>query len=579
MSLKRRRSMKNLKILTVTLLLVFVVPVILTASARGEKDPSLTAQVVEELKSKVPDWFKERDIPGMAIAVVDDEKILWQQVLGHTSRSEERPVNPETIFSIQSMSKSFTALGVLMAVQDGLLDLDEPITTYLPDFTVNSPYEEHPEKKMTLRLLLAHRAGFTHEAPVGSNFDCRPHTFEEHVLSISDSWLRYPVGYRYSYSNLGIDLAGYILQKKAGMPFWEYIKVKVLEPLGMTSSTLNFEETKKRTNRAIGHVSPKSKVPGGIPVDIPMIPAGAVYTNILDMARYLRFHINKGRVNGKQLLRKELIEEMHSVQFPEMKQKAGYCLCLDKSLVSDTYFLQHGGGGYGFITSMTMYPGLKIGVVTLTNSEESLVSSGRIQQVINPLIEKKSGPTQVFPQEFDETPYTPVNHEDERVKKIMGLYGTNTRIGYKDEDFGISLGRDFYPLEMFLGEEGLVGKFGKFSELRFKPSLNGRPGTMVTSHRKLGTCSYYDFHKPDVSQDKPGPNKPEWQKYARDYRILLWGRWGRIVRVGTRDGYLTLNGTRCHEYLPGLFFLYDGEALDFRGTIPTYRNIMLIKKR
>jgi CubicO group peptidase (beta-lactamase class C family) len=570
--------MKNLKIRTVILLFVFFVPIILTASARAEKDPSLTARVVEELKSKVPDWFKERDIPGMAVAVVDDEKILWQQVLGHTSRSKERPVNPETIFSIQSMSKSFTALGVLMAVQDGLLDLDEPITTYLPDFTVNSPHEEHPEKKMTLRLLLAHRAGFTHEAPVGSNFDCRPHTFEEHVLSISDSWLRYPVGYRYSYSNLGIDLAGYILQEKAGMPFWEYIKIKVLEPLGMTSSTLNFEEIKKRTNRAIGHVSPKSKIPGGIPVDIPMIPAGAVYTNILDMAKYLRFHINKGRVNGKQLLRKELIEEMHSVQFPEMKQKAGYCLCLAKSLVSDTYFLQHGGGGYGFITSMTMYPELKIGVVTLTNSEESRVSSGSIQQVINLLIEEKSGPTQVFPQEFDETPYTPVNHEDERVKKIMGLYGTNFKIGYKDKDFGIFLGRDFYPLEMFLGEEGLVGKFGKFSELRFKPFLNGRPGTIVTSHRKLGTCSYYDFQKPDSSQDKPGPNKPEWQKFARDYRILVWGRMGgRFVTVRIKDGYLTVNGTRCHEYLPGLFFQYDGEALDFRGTIPTYRNIMLIK--
>jgi CubicO group peptidase (beta-lactamase class C family) len=570
--------MKNLKALIAVLFFVFFVPAILTASARVEKNPSLIAQVVDELKSKVPDWFKEREIPGMAIAVVDDERILWQQVFGHTSRSKERPINPETIFSIQSMSKSFAALGVLMAVQDGLLDLDEPITAYLPDFTVNSPHEEHPEKKMTLRLLLAHRAGFTHEAPVGGNYDCRPHTFEEHVLSISDSWLRYPAGYRYSYSNLGIDLAGYILQEKAGMLFWEYIKIKVLDPLGMTSSTLNFEEIKKRTNRAIGHVSPKSSVPGGIPVDIPMIPAGGVYTNILDMAKYLRFHINKGRVNGKQLLRQELIEDMHSVQFPEMKQKAGYCLCLDKSLVSDTYFLQHGGGGYGFITSMTMYPELKIGIVTLTNSEQSQVSSGRIQQVINPLIEKKFGPTQVLPQEFDETPYAQVNHDDERVKKVMGFYGTNTKVGYKDGDFGIILGRDFYPLKMFIGEEGLVGKFGKFSELRFKPSLDGRPGTIVTLHRKLGTCSYYDFRGPDPLLDKPGPNKSEWKKYIGDYRILVWGRMGgRTVRVGTRNGYLTLNGTRCYEYLPGLFFQYNGEALDFRGTIPTYRNVMLIR--
>ena len=166
------------------------------------------------------------------------------------------------------------------------------------------------------------------------------------------------------------------------------------------------------------------------------------------------------------------------------------------------------------------------------------------------------------------------------LKKIMGFYGTNTKVGYKDKDFGIILGRDFYPLKMFLGEKGLVGKFGKFSELRFKPPLNGRPGTIVTLHRKLGTCSYYDFRRPETSQDKPGPNKSEWQKYAHDYRMLVWGRMGgRIVRIRTRDGYLTLNGTRCYEYLPGLFFQHNGEALDFRGTIPTYRNIMLIKRR
>ena len=578
---------KNLALITLVFLFLFIIPLILLAdpsqSPRIEKDlsdPSIITRVIEELKSKIPSWFKETDIPGMAIAVVDDEKIHWQRVYGHTTRNKNRSIDLETIFSIQSMSKSFTALSILFAVQDGLLDLDEPITTYLPDFTVNSPYEEHPQQKMTLRLLLAHRAGFTHEAPLGGNFDCRPHTFEEHVLSISDSWLRYPVGYRYSYSNLGIDLAGYILQKKAGMPFWEYIKTKVLDPIGMTQTTLNFEEIKKTTNRAIGHVSPTSKIPDGIPVDIPMIPAGGVYTNIPDMAKYLQFHINKGRINGQQLLHKDLIEEMHTVQFPETRQKAGYCLCLLKSFVSGTYFLHHGGGGYGFITSMMMYPELKIGVVTLTNSNQSRVSGGRIQEVINTMIEEKFGPTQVLSQLFDEDPYTPIDPNDERVKKIMGLYSVNTKIGYKNEDFGIALGRDFYPLKMFLGREGLVGKFGQFSELRFKPFLNGRPGTIVTLHRKSGNCRYYDFHKPDASQDKPGPNRPEWQRHLGSYRILTWGRMGGgIVRVATRDGYLTWNGTRCHEYLPGLFFQYTGEALDFRGTIPTARNIMLIKRR
>ena len=110
---------------------------------------SVLAQALPALKAKVPEWFKDKDVPGAAVTVVDDKSILWEEVLGHTDRSRQRPVTPRTLFSIQSMSKSFTALGVLMAVQDGILDLDKPITEYLPDFTVNSRFEDHPERKMT----------------------------------------------------------------------------------------------------------------------------------------------------------------------------------------------------------------------------------------------------------------------------------------------------------------------------------------------------------------------------------------------------------------------------------------------
>jgi CubicO group peptidase (beta-lactamase class C family) len=155
----------------------------------NKENSRIAARIVEELKAKIPEWIEKSAMPGAAVAIVGDTSILWQMVFGQTGREEGVPITPETLFSIQSMSKSFTALGVLMAVQDGVLDLDTPIIKYIPDFTVNSPFEDHPERKMTLRLLLSHRAGFTHEAPLGSNYDDRPHIFDEHVLSISDTWL------------------------------------------------------------------------------------------------------------------------------------------------------------------------------------------------------------------------------------------------------------------------------------------------------------------------------------------------------------------------------------------------------
>jgi len=148
-------------------------------------------------------------------------------------------VSTKTIFGVESMSKVFTATAVMIAVQEGLVDLDEPIVTYLPDFTLHSAFEEYPERKITLRMLLSHTAGFTQEAPVGNNFELDPGTFDSHVQSISETWLRFPVGTGYAYSNLGIDLAGHILEQVYHGPFPEVMKEKVLDPIGMVHSTFD----------------------------------------------------------------------------------------------------------------------------------------------------------------------------------------------------------------------------------------------------------------------------------------------------------------------------------------------------
>ena len=189
------------------------------------QNPNLQS-IIEDYNQRIPAIMREEKIPGLSIALVDDQQVLWSAGFGVTEKGGRTPVVTKTLFSIQSMSKSVTATAVMLAVQDGLVDLDTPITTYLPYFHVNSIFEEQPEKKITLRMLLSHTAGFTHEAPVGSNFDRPNHTFEEHIASISDTWLLFPVGSRFSYSNLGIDMAGYILQERSGLPFTQYVKRK-----------------------------------------------------------------------------------------------------------------------------------------------------------------------------------------------------------------------------------------------------------------------------------------------------------------------------------------------------------------
>jgi len=183
------------------------------------------ADIIEQYRQEIPQRTQQENVPGLAIAVVDDQSILWAEGFGYTDWNRRIPVTPDTLFSIQSMSKSFTATAVMFAAQDGLVDLHEPITTYLPDFHVNSIFEEHPEQKITLRILLSHTAGFAHEAAYGSNYDHPSYSFERHIASISDTWLKFPVGTRYSYSNTAYGVKTSTEENRKGYPgfptIWE----------------------------------------------------------------------------------------------------------------------------------------------------------------------------------------------------------------------------------------------------------------------------------------------------------------------------------------------------------------------
>jgi CubicO group peptidase (beta-lactamase class C family) len=310
----------------------------------------------------------QQDIPGLALAVVDGKRdhVVWQEGFGVTDEGGS-PVTADTIFSVQSMSKVFTATAVMQAVQEGLLELDEPITTYLPGFTVHSAFERRPERRMTLRMLLGHTAGLTHEAPLGNNYEPDPGTFDAHVRSISETWLRFPVGSGYAYSNLGIDLAGYILERVSHRPFAVRLQESLLEPLGMDRSTFLRARVHASANRAIGHE-------GGLvtpPVDVAMTAAGGLWSSAADLARFLRFELGDGQIDGHTVLAPALMEEMRTVPAPTEGAAAGYALGIGRTRWRAGQYLDlftHGGGGYGFLSDLWFLPQLQLGIVVLTSS-------------------------------------------------------------------------------------------------------------------------------------------------------------------------------------------------------------------
>jgi CubicO group peptidase (beta-lactamase class C family) len=342
--------------------MVFIASLIATAPLQVFAQPPLYAEndgpIVQKYREMIPRLMAEQDISGLAIAVADDSQVLWSEGFGFTDNDHKTPITPNTMFSVQSISKNVTAAAVLLAVQDGLLDLDAPITTYLPDFTVHSIFEAHPERKITLRMLLSHTAGFTHEAPIGNNMDLGPVVFEDHITSISDTWLRFPVGTGYAYSNLGVSLAGYILQRVTGVPFANYVEDKLLHPLGMVNSSFDMAQIRANPNRAVGHNWPLPQVP----LEIPIVPEGGLYTSANDMAKYIQFHLNWGSINGQNLLDPALLDEMYTVPAPAQGSRAGYALGVSRFAWykgRNAILLNHGGGGFGFQASLWWLPELK----------------------------------------------------------------------------------------------------------------------------------------------------------------------------------------------------------------------------
>ena len=511
--------------------------------------PELHSLIAQERKRILESMAKE-DIPGVSVCLIADDK-AWIEGFGVTGGNASRRVRTDTLFSVQSTSKNFTATAIMLAVQQGILDLDEPIAAYLQDFTVQSRFEQMPQHLMTLRLLLSHRAGFTHEAPVGNNYEPAFPDFEAHVRSISQTWLRFPVGERYRYSNLGVDLAGFILQVRSGMPFDEWLRTMLFEPLGMGDSTAATDVYVRQQNRAIRH----EKGYATVPLKTPLIPSGGVYTNARDMVAYCRFHLGRGRANGQVVLREDLWNEMHAFSFG-----GDYSLGVirSESRYGDTALrmLSHRGGGFGFGSVFDYCPEAGLAWVALFNRPASAAYRFG-ERLIAGALTKRYGPRKPRMPAADLSTIEPT---PQQMRGFVGNYiGRNGTADIDVQDRALSMQNDkvskplrfISPTETFVeSADADTVTYEYFAAAPLEPA-----------HLECSTGEEsLDYN--DGGQDIAGPDKPSWAPFLGQYRIYQWGVPSDSVTIHRSNGYLYLNRIRLIVELDaGLFFTSDGEAV------------------
>ena len=192
------------------------------------------AETAKHLEQIINHELADKGIPAISIVLVDDQKIVWAKGFGFADLDKKKPATADTVYRVGSLSKLFTDIAIMQLVEQGKLDLDAPVTKYLPDFKPKNPFN----KPITLRHLMTDRSGLVREPPVGSYYHDDHPTLAQTVKSLNGIPLLFEPGHRPSLPMLGSAVVGYILEVTQKTPFARYVREHVLEPLGMKHSDL-----------------------------------------------------------------------------------------------------------------------------------------------------------------------------------------------------------------------------------------------------------------------------------------------------------------------------------------------------
>ncbi len=325
-------------------------------------------EVASKLQQFIQHEVVDKQLPALSIALVDDQQIVWAQGFGFADPASKTPATADTVYRVGSVSKLFTDIAIMQQVERGKLDMDAPITRYLPEFRPVNPFNQQP---ITLRELMSHRAGLLREPPVGHYFDPSEPSLKATVMSLAKTTLVYPPGERTKYSNGGVATAGYVLERQANRPFVEVARDAVLKPMGLQSSAFELTpEIQSKLAKAFIQTYDGRTIHAPI-FQLGTIPAGGLYSTVLDLGRFISVLLAGGHAEQTQVIEPATLKEMWTPQFPAANDTASFGLGFRLSSLDGQRLVGHGGAVYGFATELEALPDAKLGVVVITTLDSS----------------------------------------------------------------------------------------------------------------------------------------------------------------------------------------------------------------
>ena len=325
------------------------------------------ADAIAKLKAAVKFEVRQKNLPAFSVSIVDDKRVVWSDGFGYQDAEKMVRASDNTVYRVGSVSKLFTDIAVMQLVEQGKLDLDAPVQSYLPEFKPGNPHGI----EVTLRQLMTHRSGMVRESPVGSYFDPTEPSLTKTVASLNGTSLVYKPETKTKYSNAAIAVVGAILEKQLDVTHAQQVQASILRPLKMSNSS--FEITPEVRNQlAAGWMrtydgrrfeAPKFLLGTG--------PAGNMYSSVTDLSKFLTCMFNEGQFENGQILKKDtyrsMLEPIRDSDGEPQKFGIGFHV---QDFDGHTK-IGHGGAVYGFSTQLEALPERRLGVVAVSSLDGS----------------------------------------------------------------------------------------------------------------------------------------------------------------------------------------------------------------
>lgn len=374
-------------------------------------------QLIQECEELIVKKMESDKIVGVSAAIVLNDSIIWEKGFGYADKEAQVLMTEKTVVNIGSVTKTFTALAIMQLHEKGLIDINQPLNKYLPQFNPKTRYESLDN--VTLKSLITHTSGI--QPDIWKNSDLASGKYTDVIDFINETYLLYPAGEMGIYSNSAYNILGHLIKEISGMDYSDYIQQNILNPLGMRNSGFFWDSLENRTRIYDGDKVHEEYA-------LRDIASGGIYANIIDFAKYAKGMI--AAYNGEtSILKHETAHKLFSIQNQDVvietsKNKKGlgwFMFQNDSSLA----LIHQGSAGYAQ-ASIILFPKQRAAFVLLNNT--STGGSLREEYCLKMLDNFKLSIPDLYPTPIISEIHSiksSTSYEKELLNKHVGFYAEN----------------------------------------------------------------------------------------------------------------------------------------------------------